>query len=56
MKNYAYFSLSKPKDFITVFGPHVMSEFPHVKPKTATSVNVRPKIVLSRVPSPERSR
>jgi hypothetical protein len=36
MKNNAYLSMHKPKDFITVFGPHVLSEFPNALPKTAT--------------------
>ena len=51
MKNNAYFSFNRPKDFITVFGPHVISEFPHVKPKIAPSVNCKPNIVISRRPS-----
>lgn len=56
MKNHAYFSVSRPKDFITVFGPHVLQEFPHVKPKTATSVNVKPsRIVIQRVNSHQGS-
>jgi hypothetical protein len=46
MKNYAYFSFQRPKDFITVFGRDVKEKFPHVMPKTATSVNVKPKIVI----------
>jgi hypothetical protein len=52
MKSQAYFSgggLQRPKDFITVFGKDVMELFPHVMPKTATTVNVKPKIVIQRV-------
>ena len=49
MKNNAYFSLNRPKDFISVFGPHVLQEFPHVKPKAAQGVPAKPKIVIQRV-------
>jgi hypothetical protein len=49
MKNNAYFSFQRPKDFITIFGKDVMQLFPHVMPKTATSVNCKPKIVIQRV-------
>ncbi len=36
MKNNAYLSMNKPKDFLTVFGPHVLCEFPNALPKTAS--------------------
>ena len=49
MKNNAYFSFQRPKDFITVFGQHVLEEFPHVLHKTSSLVNVKPKIEIRRV-------
>jgi hypothetical protein len=49
MKNNANFSYQRPKDFITVFGQHVMEEFPHALPKTSSQVNVKPKIEIKRV-------
>lgn len=50
MKNHASFSYARPKDFITVFGPHVMLEFPHIKAKIAPDVNCKPtNIVLQRI-------
>jgi hypothetical protein len=55
MKNHANFSFQRPKDFITVFGPHVISEFPHLKLKVSPSV--RQKIVISRVQAtPDKSK
>lgn len=56
MKNNAYFSFQRPKDFLTVFGPHVIQEFPYIKSKIAPCVNAKPtNIVLQRVDAARRA-